>query len=114
MKPPFGNPDLSHDPWMNEPAVTCSAQRRGGRRWPWMQKLSAWGSLAGASGRFTLNRLELRSWAVLEIHVAGAGADDILDDLPFERQSFLNASLFQWSGLYNCLGFCFGCYVGQL
>jgi hypothetical protein len=80
MKPPFGNPNLSHDPWVNEPAITCSAQRRGGRRWPWMHKLSAWGSLAGASGRFTLNRLELRSWAVLEIHMAGAGADDILDD----------------------------------
>jgi hypothetical protein len=45
--------------------------------WPWMQKLSAWGSVAGTSGRFRNNRLELESWTGLEVHVAGA--DGILE-----------------------------------
>jgi hypothetical protein len=49
---------------VNEPAGTCSALRRGGGRWPWMQKLYTWGSLAGVSGRFTDNCIEIGSWTV--------------------------------------------------
>jgi hypothetical protein len=73
--------------------------------WPWLQIRFAWVRISGVSGRFQnthselmpflgglrfasflgasgrsqINRLALGSWTVLGVHMAGVGADNILD-----------------------------------
>jgi hypothetical protein len=71
-------------------------------------------SFSGASGRSQLNHLERGSWTILGVHVAGAGADDILDDFSL-REAVLSKCMpvpMEWA--LQLIGLMFGCCMGQL